>query len=178
MTADWDNLDRARRGDERGWRELVHKHHARLVSMALLITGCPEAAKDIAQESLTRLLQEKFPNRAGTVGGWLTTTAYHLAIKESRRTKKQSNIKGIDPPDASPSPLDTILKSERDRQIAAAIQSLDSAHREIFVLRFYSENTYEEIAQLTGVPLGTVKSRIFYAVKACQQILRDRGLIE
>jgi RNA polymerase sigma-70 factor, ECF subfamily len=178
LTADWDSLDRARRGDECGWRELVQRHHARLVSMALLITGCSVTAQDIAQEAFTRLLQEKFSNRSGTVGGWLSVTAYRLAVKERRRANKHDVIEGIDPPDGSPSPLDSLLNSEHDRHIAAAIRALDPIHREILVLRFYGEQSYEEIARTTSVPLGTVKSRIFYAVKNCQQFLRDRGLIE
>jgi RNA polymerase sigma-70 factor (ECF subfamily) len=178
LTSDWESLDRARCGDDGGWRDLVERHHARLVSVVLLITGSPDAAKDIAQEAFTRLFSVELAHRSGTVGGWLSTTAYHLAVKECQRAHRQEQIEGVDPPDAAPSPLDGMLIEERDRHLAAAIRALDPLHREILVLRFYGGQSYEDIARLLNVPLGTVKSRIFYAVKSCQQTLRDRGLLE
>lgn len=178
MIADWESLRRARRGDESGWRELLKKHQARLVSMVLLLVGDPAAAQDIAQETFTRLLSADLPNREGSVGGWLSTTAFRLALKEKRRAKRNSDIEGVDPPDPSQSPLDSLLVEERDRQIVETIRGLDDAHREILILRFYGGHSYEEIARITNIPLGTVKSRMFYAVKNCQQTLRERGILE
>lgn len=155
---------------------LVERHHARLLSMSLLITGSPAAAKDIAQESFVRLLDMEIAHRDGTVQGLLSTIAYRLALKEKARGKRTDDLAAINPVNPSPSPLDALLAEERDRLAAAAIRSLDAQHRDIMILRFYGGRSYEEIAQLTGIPLGTVKSRIFYAVKSCQQYLRDKGL--
>jgi len=173
---DWECLERAKRGEESAWRTLVERHHARLLGISLLITGSSSAAKDIAQESFVRLLDANVSHREGTVQGLLSTIAYRLALKEKARGQRTEDIAAINPANPSPSPLDELLAEERDRLVAAAIRSLDPQHRDILVLRFYGEHSYEEIAGLTGIPLGTVKSRIFYAVKSCQQFLRDKGL--
>jgi RNA polymerase sigma-70 factor (ECF subfamily) len=177
LSSDWELLERAGLGDERAWSELVRRHHQRLLGMVLLITGSPEAAEDISQEAFVRLFRSRLERR-GSVGGWLSTTAYRLAVKENRRGQHRSVLDGIDLPDPSGSPLDTVLTEERDRHVAAAIRALDPPHRDVMVLRFYGGHRYEEIARLTGVPLGTVKSRIFHAVKSCQTILRERGILE
>jgi RNA polymerase sigma-70 factor (ECF subfamily) len=178
LTSDWESLDRARQGDESGWRDLVERHHAQLVSMVLLITGSVDAAKDVAQEVFTRLLRADLPHRCGSVGGWLSTTAYRLALKERLRARRDVDIERSDPPDSAPSPLEDIIAEERQRQVVAAIRALDEEHRDVLVLRFYGGHSYEQIARLLNLPLGTVKSRIFYAVKSCQQTLHDRGVWE
>jgi len=54
--------------------------------------------------------------------------------------------------------------------VASAINNLDNAHRDILLLRFYAGLSYDEIAVLLDIPLGTVKSRIFYAVKSCRDM--------
>ena len=178
MSSDWECLAAARRGDEVAWRQLVERHHRRLVGLVLLITGCPAAANDVAQETFVRLLEAGPYRPTGTVQGLLSTIAYRLAVKESRWQRRQSDVEALNPSDSSPSPLERILREERDRHVAAAIGSLDDAHRHTLVLRFYGGHSYAEIAELTGVPLGTVKSRIFHAVKSCHRILRDKGIVE
>lgn len=148
------------------------------MSLGLLITGSAAAAQDVAQESFVRLLQLDPKHRQGSVGGLLSTIAYRLALKERRRATRHTDLSGHDPPLADPSVLDLLLRSERDRHIAAAIRSLDGDHRDTLVLRFYGGHSYQEIAELMGVPLGTVKSRMFYAVKQCREVLREKGILE
>jgi len=56
------------------------------------------------------------------------------------------------------------------------MQSLPADQREILALRFFGGHRYEEIARITEVPIGTVKSRIFYAIKTCRETLRNQGV--
>ena len=70
-------------------------------------------------------------------------------------------------------PLARLEAAERSRRIALAVSSLTETHREIFDL-FYTQNrSYEEIADMTGLSLGTVKSRLFRAREALQRKLGD-----
>jgi RNA polymerase sigma-70 factor (ECF subfamily) len=55
---------------------------------------------------------------------------------------------------------------------------LSNEQREILALRYFGGHSYEEIAEITEVPIGTVKSRIFYAIKVCQEKLRERGVFK
>lgn len=178
MNEDWDLLARARRGDNDAWRTLMERHHARLSAMVLLITGCPDRTRDHVQECCARLLDMPIRHQRGTVGGLLTTIAWRLAVKDSGLRKRLVSGDGPDPPDPAPSPLDQVLKSERERWVAAAIRHLDEAHRHVLILRFYGDRSYAEIAKLMGIPLGTVKSRMFHAVLMCRTYLREKGMIE
>jgi RNA polymerase sigma-70 factor (ECF subfamily) len=143
-----------------------------------MLTGSPEFAQDAAQEAFVRLLKANPDPERGTLRGYLTTIVYHFALKENRRAGRHRNIENFSLEDESPSALEQVVRSERERLVVRAIRALDDAHRMTLVLRFYGDRTYEEIAALTGVPLGTVKSRLFYAVKQCREWLKTKGVLE
>lgn len=178
MTADWDFFERARDGDERAWRILLERHGRELTRMALLITGSLAAAQDLVQESFVELYRKPPPHREGGFRAYLSTIVYHRSLKEKRRSRSLSSLDGIELVSTEASPLEKIITEEKDRAIVASIMSLDRQHRDVLILRFYGGHGYETIARLTGVPLGTVKSQIFYAVKICREQLRKKGWLE
>jgi len=178
VSDDWRDLERARHGDEAAWRRLMERHLSRLAAFALLLTGSPEFAQDAAQEAFVRLLKANPNPEGGTLRGYLTTIVYHLALNENRRSGRHQDIEDFSLEDESPSALEEMVRSERERLVVGAICALDNVHRTVLVLRFYGEHTYEEIAVLTGAPLGTVKSRLFYAVKQCREWLKMKGVLE
>jgi RNA polymerase sigma-70 factor (ECF subfamily) len=178
VKTDWEYLEQARTGDENAWQYLVEHHSPQLVKMAFLITGSMESAKDIAQDSFVRLFRQGAKHQRGSFKAYLSTIAFHLALKEKKRVLRNQNLQNVELVDGNPGPMESVLKKERDRQLVEIIGSLDSHHRDILVLRFYGNHSYEEMAQITDLPIGTVKSRIFYAVKACRDGLRKKGIIE
>ena len=157
---------------------MIKQYQTRLTALALLITGSAAAANDVVQDTFVRALVAKLKNTTGTVQGFLGTIAFRLALKESKRTRRNMDLDGLDLLDQTPNPLDKVLIDERDRLVARAIGTLDTDHRDVLVLRFYGGHSYEEIAELLKIPLGTVKSRIFYAVKSCREILRETGALQ
>ncbi len=178
MSSEWDCFLQAQQGDELAWRVLIEQYQTRLAALALLITGSAAVADDIVQETFVRALGAKIRNRSGTVRGFLGTIAYRLALKESKRQRRNIELDGLNLPDQSQSPLESVLKDERDRFVTEAIGKLDAEHRDVLVLRFYGGYSYQEIAELVKAPRGTVKSRIFYAVKSCREILRQKGVLD
>ncbi len=174
ITEDWQCLDLARRGDETAWRILFHRHYPSLVKMTLCVTGSPDAARDTAQESFVRLLRVRIRHRNGTVRSFLSTIAYRLALKERKREAR--HLVAMEMADGSPDPLEQAIRDETDRMIIRVLRSLPGDQRVILGLRFFGEHSYEDIARITGLPLGTVKSRIFYAVKSCREKLRNMGV--
>lgn len=178
MIDDWRSLELAREGDENAWRDLFERHYPSLVKMTSSITGSIESGHDLAQESFVRLLHVRIRNHTGTFKSFLSTIAYRLALKE--RTRHNSHLPS-DPAliaDGSPSPLELAIRDDTDRIVFQVIQSLSAEHREILTLRLTSGLGYEEIARITGIPIGTVKSRIFYAVKKCREMLKERGVFK
>jgi RNA polymerase sigma-70 factor (ECF subfamily) len=176
VTSEWERFIRAQRGDETAWRVLVGQHQTRMTALALMITGSAAAADDVVQETFVRALRAKIKSYTGTVQGFLNTIAYRLALKEAQRIKRNVKLDGLDLTDTAHNPLETILCSERDRLIAETIGSLDVGQRDVLILRLYNGCSYREIAKIQQVPLGTVKSRMFYAVKTCRERLQRKGV--
>lgn len=178
MSPEWECFLRAQKGDDRAWREMMDNYQPRLLSLTFLVTGSLSAAEDIVQETFLRALEMKIKNHDGSIRGLLGTIAYRLALKELKRSRRNAEFNNIELEDPGRNSLDVIIEDESGRVVAETIRGLDRIHRDILVLRFYAGHSYDEIADLIDLPIGTVKSRIFYAVKRCREILKDKGVLE
>ncbi|MCX5800136.1 MAG: RNA polymerase sigma factor [Candidatus Eisenbacteria bacterium] len=178
VNSEWECLIRAQRGDETASRVLIGRYQARLLALALFITGSVAAADDVVQETFVRALRTKIKHRTGTVQALLSTIAYRLALKEANRLRRNVALDKLDLLDRDRNALESVLSDELDRLVAETIGALNAEHRDVLVLRFYGGHSYEEIADILQTSLGTVKSRIFYAVKSCRETLRRKGVLE
>jgi RNA polymerase sigma-70 factor, ECF subfamily len=178
MTDDWHCLDLARGGNETAWRILFHRYYPSLVRIVSCITGSRDTAHDLAQESFVRLIRARVEYQSGSFRAYLTTIAYRLALKERKRQSSKDELGTLPLADDSPSPLDLAIKNDTDRIIFRVIQSLPAEMKEILALRFFGGHSYEEIALITKIPVGTVKSRIFYAIKSCREKLIEQGVFK
>jgi RNA polymerase sigma-70 factor (ECF subfamily) len=178
MKTDWEFLIEAKKGDDVSAEYIFSKYYQSLIRMTILITGSLDSAKDVVQETFVRIVQKRIKSKEGNFKSYLTTIAYRLALKEKYRNKKITNLSFISNKEFSPPPIDSFIKDESQKNIFNAIQSLADNKKEILVLRFYGKHSYEEISEITGIPIGTVKSRIYYAVKECGSLLKKQGLLE
>jgi RNA polymerase sigma-70 factor (ECF subfamily) len=176
LAAGWAELARARNGDRSAWQALFARYAPGLIRMTAMITGSPDAARDCVQETFVRLLSSAASDRGTSLRAYLSTIAYRLALKEQQRWHRQGPGGTTGTVSTDPSPLDLVITDDRQRDVARILLSLPDQHREVLVLRFYGEHSYEEIARITGVPLGTVKSRIFNAVKSARVLMKKRGI--
>ena len=177
MKSDWENLLDAKRGDDESADYIFNKYYHPLVRMTMLITGSIDSAKDIVQETFIRLVKKKIKQKEGNFKSYLTTIAYRLALKEKYRKRKTIGLDSIIEKGYSDVPALKQEQFEMQKIVFDTIQNLEENKKEILVLRFYGNHSYEEIAEITGVPLGTVKSRIFYAVKECGVKLREKEIL-
>jgi RNA polymerase sigma-70 factor (ECF subfamily) len=178
VSDDWQNLDLARGGDEAAWRTLFGRYFPPLARMTAQMTGSLEMGNDLAQEAFVHLLRADIRHRNGSFKAFLSTIAYRLALKARHRQQEALRVDPDCIADESPSPLEKAIRDETDRIIVRVIQSLSIEQKEILTLRYFGEHSYEEITEITGIPIGTVKSRIFYAIKACQEKLKNRGVFK
>lgn len=176
MTDDWWWLDQAREGDESAWQSLFDRHYQALVRMAFFITGSLESAQDVAQETFVNLIRADIHHRNGSLKSFLSTIAYRLALKERTRLLALGKLDAMPVADTSPSVLETTVRNETDRLIICALRELAIEYREVLTLRFFGGHSYDEIAQIMEIPVGTVKSRIFYGIKSCREKLKDQGV--
>ena len=170
-------------GDEEASARLVALHEKKVYNLALRMCGNPEDAWDTAQEAFLSAWRG-LPSFRGEAGfsTWLYRLTSNAAIDLLRRTKRQrgessldDEALGIDAVDRTPSPQERAEESELRGAVTAGLARLSDSHRQALVLREVQELSYEEIAQVLEVDLGTVKSRISRARSALRKILQESG---
>lgn len=162
------------RGQSDALAELVGRYHAPLYRFLVRQTADESLADDLAQETFTRLLTYR-----GTPPHNFRAWAYTIARNLARDHFKSAYHRHEYATDfdhervEDQNPLDDgFAISMADREaVAVALARLSPDHREVLVLRFYDDLKLEEIAEVTGAPLGTVKSRLFHALKHMKAFL-------
>jgi len=184
--ADRDLVVSAANGLEGGFEELVRRYQRPISAYVYRMVGDYESALDLTQEifikiygSLSRYRPEfKFST-------WIYKIAHNAAIDHLRRNagRERSLTNGTES-DNYDLPIESEglspeQQSEREEQrveIEGVVRSLPTAYRELIVLRHSQDLTYEEIVEVTGLPLGTVKNRLFRARDMMRQQFLSRGI--
>ena len=170
-------------GDEDAFAQLVALHEKKVYNLALRMCGNPEDAWDAAQEAFLSAWRG-LPSFRGEAGfsTWLYRLTSNAAIDLLRRTRRQrgeaslddENL-GIDAVDRTPSAQEQAEASELRGAVTAGLSRLTDSHRQALVLREVQGLSYEEIAAVLEVDMGTVKSRISRARGALRKILQENG---
>jgi RNA polymerase sigma-70 factor (ECF subfamily) len=162
-----DLLDRCRGGDESAWHELVARHTRRVFALCYRFTGRAEEAEDLTQEVFVKVFEhlDRYREGEGAFAGWLLTLARRHAIDHYRRHREERRRRidedaGEETAAEGEGPHGELAREERREIVRRGLRALPHELREVLVLRDLEEMTYQEIAELTGLPLGTVKSRI------------------
>lgn len=123
-----------------------------------------ESGEDLLQQTLVQALErpERLA-RSRSPRAWLFGIARHVGLTAVRRRRPTSPLKG-DPPARSASSSGDAVEAMR-----TALAELPDGQREVLELRLRDELSYEEIAEVLGVPVGTVRSRLHYAVRALRE---------
>jgi RNA polymerase sigma-70 factor (ECF subfamily) len=161
-------------GDKRAFGELVERYQTRLLNFIYRTTGDRERAEDLVQETFIRVYRHlhRF-DQTKKFSTWIYTIASNLAKNELRNRSRNplvlfQTIKKNWDADARPlewedntyRPDDLYRKRHLKQMVDSAVEVLPEHHRTVFVLREMEGKTYEEIAEITGCNLGTVKSRL------------------
>jgi RNA polymerase sigma-70 factor (ECF subfamily) len=181
-------LDRIRRGDAEAFEAMARAHAPRLFRLALRLTGRREDAEDLVQETLVRALPAlaRFEGRA-KLSTYLVR-ALGNQWKNRLRSRKRSRLVSwfrrgrdddeTDPFDAvadpGPSAQDRLEAKDRAREVRNCVAHLEPNRRLALLLREVEGLSYEEIAEATGVAVGTVRSRLARARDDLRQLLGGR----
>jgi RNA polymerase sigma-70 factor (ECF subfamily) len=181
-------LDRIRRGDADAFEALARAHAPRLYRLALRLTGRREDAEDLVQETLVRALPalRRFEGRA-KLSTYLVRALGNL-WKNRLRSRKRSRLVSWfrrgreddegDPfdavPDPGPSAHERLESEDRARRIRECVTRLEPGRRLTLLLREVEGLSYEEIAEATGVAIGTVRSRLARAREDLRKLLGGR----
>lgn len=170
-----DLLARVADGDhEPSLRALYRRYEARLYGFGLRLLGDRGLAEELVQESFVRLWQSagRFDPERGTVRALLFTIARRVAADLRRRPSSRWFAPGAEEGSTLEACADDVLLSVTVRD---AMTSLSPAHREVLVLAYDEDLRLTDIAERLDLPLGTVKTRAFYALRALRDALRERG---
>ena len=141
---------------------VVFDRYSRVVySVSLRVLRDPAAAEDVLQDIFMQIWRkpESFLPTRGSLGGWLAVVARNRSIDVIRRRKPQDSVEDI----ALASPFNLAEESERTilmQRARGAILQIQPEQRKVVEMAFFDGLTHAEIAELTGDPLGTVKTRI------------------
>jgi len=165
-----------KRQDAELLNQLIEQYQHRLMRYLLFLTGKPETADDVFQETWMRvLLRGAQYNGRARFDTWLFTIARNLVIDLSRKrtmlsldemSETTEEERPFEVVSKAPTPLDMFQTSETSAHVTAAMMHLDQSYREVLVLRFQEEMSLEEIAKVTRAPLSTVKSRLYRGMAA------------
>jgi len=172
-TADAELIRATLGGDRGAFGALVERYQDRLFNMLVQVLGSRDDAADVLQEAFVQAYQ-KLETYRGTAQfyTWLYRLTMNRALSHRRKESRNRHAVSIDeakmttgdqPLDHQPSPERVLVASERCEQVQAALLRISDEHRQILVLREMEDCSYEVIAEMLELPVGTVRSRLFRA---------------
>ncbi len=177
MDSELELLARAGRGDADALETLYRRHGPRAMGVALRVLRVRADAEEVLQETFLeawRRAREYTPSR-GTVEAWLLTIARTRAIDRLRSRAARGRLveaKSAEPPASGPTLPDALSAAAQDvRRVQAALAALPKAQRVALEMAYWEGLSQTEIAERTGQPLGTVKTRVRLALLKLARLL-------
>jgi RNA polymerase sigma-70 factor, ECF subfamily len=159
--------------DPQTFSDLFERHKNLVFKTAYLMLENAEEAEDALQEVFLRVYKSlaSYDPQKGAFTTWLHRITVNYCLEKGR--KRRLTFLPLDESHASLASSDQALPSDR-QFIHHAIRCLSEKQRAVIILRYYWDLPYAEIAQILGIPLGTVKSRIDLALKTLRKKLSDQ----
>jgi RNA polymerase sigma-70 factor, ECF subfamily len=177
-------IERCRKQDFEAFGKLVDAYQNRVHGFVRRMVPNPEEAADITQDVFIRAFQNfgRFDGRS-SIRTWLFRIAYNLCVDRARKVERSPVEVGMqtsmeseetyDVPDSRWQPERIAMDEELADAIERGIMSMSEKLRTVLLLHDKEDMAYEEIAATVGVPIGTVKSRLFLARAHLQQVLQN-----
>ena len=177
LEQDWSQIvRRCMDGDSGAWAEMVRTHQKRVYGLCYRFTGNAADAEDLTQDVFLKIYSNlgSFDAARGSLPVWIATMTRNLLVDNFRRTRNQRSTSSLDdgwdqteelkPADRlmakGPTPHESAASMELARMVQGALSKVSVELREAVILRDLQDLDYKEIAQVLGIPEGTVKSRI------------------
>ena len=173
-------LERVAGGDREAFRSLYERYQRRIHSYCLKFVRDPRKAEELTND----VMFEVWRGAAGFRGHsspstWILGIARHKALSEARRREEPVLPEPEEAhamPDPAEGPAETAERADVARALRGALEKLSVEHREVLELTYYQELSCQEIAEVLQCPVGTVKTRMFYARQRLKAILAGTGI--
>ena len=178
-TSDEVLIGRIANGDRLAMQVLYARYHVRVFRFVVRLVRDEATAEDLISEVFLDVWRQagRFEGRS-TVSTWMLAIARFKAISALRRRLNEEldeeTIGAIEDP--SDDPAAALEKKDKSAPIRKCLMGLSAEHREIVDLVYYHEKSVEEVAEIVGIPMNTVKTRMFYARKRLAELLKAGGI--
>jgi len=164
-------MEKWQTGDIAAFEDFFREHERAVFNNAYLITGNREDAEDILQEVFTSVWKSRhtYDPAKGKLSTWLHRITVNESLRKRRKNPPMVPLDEVQLPDAGGGGDERLLARFENEDMLRAMNTLDGRLRAVLVLRYFNDLSYEEIARVVGIPLGTVKSRINHGLKALRQ---------
>lgn len=176
-----DLVEKWQSGDINAFEALFQQYYELVFKTAYFMVGNKQEAEDVLQEVFIAMWKSRctFDPAKGKLTTWLHRVTINKCI--SRHRKKQAAFFSLEEttgrePDlletrSSELPEELLINRLEYERTIKAVNSLDGKHRSVLILRYFSDLSYDEIVQVLGIPLGTVKSRLNQAIRTLRREL-------
>lgn len=162
-------LARMKQGDQEAFAALYRRHSDAIYRFALLYSGSAAAAADVTQDTFVHFITQtsQYDPTRGSIGAWLCGVARNMARNQFAGREDATDPAELQD-DSAPieahvdrdTPLERVLEAESAEQVRRAIAAIAPHYRDVLVLCELSELSYAEAAQVCGIDIGTVRSRL------------------
>jgi len=169
---------RSRTADDAIVTEMYRQYRMPLMAYVLRLTaGDRQQAEDVVQETMLRAWRQagKLDLTEPSLMPWLATVARRIVIDDKRRRSVRPTEMGDEMLENAPV-ADSTEDLLRKVVVTEALRLLSPAHREVLSETILRDRTVNEAAEVLGIPVGTVKSRVYYALRALRVVLAERGV--
>lgn len=175
-------LDRIVRGDEDAFRQLFNRHGPAATALARRVVRQAHLAEEIVQEAFLSVWRDPagYDADRGSVRGWLFGMVHHRAVdlvrrEEAQRRRADEMVAGLreETVDHADDVVDDLVRPEERRVVRAALADLPAEQRQVLELMYFEGLSQSQIAERSGQPLGTVKSRALLGMRRLRTTLED-----
>ena len=175
-------------GNNAAFDTLLRRHQSKLFSYILRIVKNRDIADDIFQETFVKIIMTLKQGRyaeSGKFGAWLTRIAHNLIIDHFRQEKSENRISTDDEEvnllnrrDLCDENIEDLMVNDQIRtDVRRIIEALPEAQREVLMMRYYSDMSFKEIADATGVSINTALGRMRYAIMNMRRIAEENNIV-
>lgn len=163
---------RLQSGDVAAFGDLFERYNRLVFSIVRKIVSDAATAEDITQTVFLKVLRAPGAFRGGTFVSWLRRVSRNCALDEFRHAKPV--VEMLPMANTELSAYDRVVADLDARRLHVALDGLNSKQRSVIELNFFESLTHNEIAHVTKIPLGTVKTRIREGMRSLRYVLQDR----